>query len=52
MGYGYSRDPSQAAAAHQYPISRSFALTLLLALLALIILRHLFGSVRVEVGAR
>lgn len=41
-----------SAAAHTYPIARSFAGVVLLALIALIVLRHLFGSVRVEVGAR
>jgi len=48
-----SRDPaSQNPAAHTYPISRAFALVILAALLALVVLRHLFGSVRVEVGAK
>lgn len=41
-----------ASAAHTYPIARSFAGVVLLALIALIVLRHLFGSIRVEVGAR
>jgi hypothetical protein len=39
-------------AAHQYPIARAFALTVLVALGLLLLLRHLFGSVRVEVGTR
>lgn len=39
-----------SAAAHTFPISRAFALTILFALLALIVLRHLFGSVHVEAG--
>lgn len=48
-----SRDPgSQNPAAHTYPISRGFALVVLAALLALVVLRHLFGSVRLEVGTR
>jgi len=49
-----SRDPSAGdqAPAHTYPIARSFALVLLAAVIALLILRHLFGSVRVEVGTR
>jgi hypothetical protein len=49
------RDPNggdSGAPAHSYPIARAFALTLLFALVALIVLRHLFGSVRVEVGTR
>lgn len=40
------------AAAHTYPIARGFALVLLAAVLALVVLRHLFGSVRLEVGTR
>ena len=53
MALGFQRDPSgDTASAHQYPIARSFALVVLVALLALVVLRHLFGSVRVEVGAR
>jgi hypothetical protein len=40
------------AAAHTYPIARGFALVLLAALIILIILRHLFGSVSVNVGTR
>ena len=47
------RDPNYSPAnASGYPISRTFALTILAALLLLIVLRHLFGSVRLEVGAR
>lgn len=48
-----ARDPAgQNPPAHAYPISRGFAAVVLLALLGLVILRHLFGSVRLEVGAR
>lgn len=36
--------------AHQHVITRSFALLALFALLLLFVLRHLFGSVRVEAG--
>ncbi len=47
------RDPnSSPVSAAGYPISRTFAFTILAALLILIVLRHLFGSVRLEVGAR
>lgn len=35
-----------------YPIANSFAVTVLLALFILALLRHLFGSVRLEVGTR
>jgi len=34
------------------PIARSFALVVLFALAVLIILRHLFGSIRIEGGVR
>ena len=48
-----SRDPAgQNPPATAYPISRGFAVTILAALVVLIVLRHLFGSVRVEVGTR
>lgn len=48
-----SRDPdNQNPPAHAYPISRGFAAVVLVALLLLIVLRHLFGSVRLEVGTR
>lgn len=48
-----SRDPAgQNPPAHTYPISRGFAIVVLMALLALVVLRHLFGSVSVEVGTR
>ena len=36
--------------AHTYPISRSMAMLVLLALVALFALRHLFGSVHADVG--
>lgn len=36
--------------AHQHAITRTFALTALFALLVLIVLRHLFGSVSVSAG--
>lgn len=47
-----SRQPGGQTAAHQYPIARGFALTVLVALGLLLLLRHLFGSIRVEVGTR
>jgi hypothetical protein len=48
------RTPAGAGpgAAHTYPISRAFALTVLAAAILLMILRHLFGSVSVQVGTR
>lgn len=48
-----SRNPNAAAAtAASQPIARAFALTVLAALVILIVLRHVFGSIRLEVGAR
>lgn len=48
-----SRSPGGSqAAAHTYPIARAFALTVLGAIILLLILRHLFGSIRVEVGTK
>jgi hypothetical protein len=48
------RTPGAAgpSAAHTYPIARCFALTVLAAVIILLILRHLFGSVNVQVGTR
>lgn len=39
-------------AAHRQPIARAYAVVILAALLALVILRQLFGNVRVEIGTR
>lgn len=44
------RVPSDGTAAHQYPISRTFALTALAALLILIVLRHVFGGASFSVS--
>lgn len=41
-----------AAPAHSYPITRSFAVLVLAAVVLLFALRHVFGSVRVEGGVR
>lgn len=41
---------STSQPAHTYPITRSFAVLVLLALVALFALRRLFGSIRVEGG--
>ena len=48
----YPRDPNATPSASGYPITRTFAATVLAALLILIVLRHLFGSVRIEGGVR
>lgn len=45
------RDPN-ASAQRGGPISKAFAFTVLAALLGLLLLRHLFGSIRVEGGVR
>jgi hypothetical protein len=45
------RDPN-ASTATGSSISRAFAYTILAALLLLAIMRHLFGSVRIEAGVK
>lgn len=50
-----ARDPGgtdSSASASAYPISRTFGIVVLLALAVLVALRQVFGSIRVEVGAR
>lgn len=47
-----AQSKSNSRSAPAYPIAKGFALTILTALIALFILRHLFGSIRVEVGTR
>ena len=42
----------QPAPAHSYPVTRSFAMLVLAALVLLWALRHIFGSFRVEGGVR
>lgn len=44
--------PEESAAAHTYPITRSFAMTLLAAIVILFALRHVFGSFRLEGGVK
>lgn len=46
----YPRDPNASASSSGYPIARTFAGVVLVALILLVILRHLFGSVRLEGG--
>ena len=49
----YQRDPNSGPSnGLTYPITRTFAGVILLALVALALLRHLFGSVRLEAGVR
>ncbi len=43
---------SGPSAATSYPIARWFAFVLLAALVILILLRHLFGSISAQVGTR
>jgi hypothetical protein len=43
---------AQGGGGGSYPIARSFAVFVLLALGLLVVLRHLFGSVQLSVGAR
>jgi hypothetical protein len=48
-----SRDPNAASgkAAHQYPVSRSLAIAVLIALVALFALRQVYGSITVAAGS-
>lgn len=49
----YQRDPNGGPSnGLSYPITRTFAGVILAALLLLVVLRHLFGSVRLEAGVR
>jgi hypothetical protein len=48
----YQRDPNASASASGYPIARSFAMVVLLALFGLVALRHLFGSISVSGGVK
>lgn len=50
-GDSLSRGDSDVAA-HQYPVTRSFALTVLAAVVILFALRHVFGSISVSAGTR
>lgn len=46
-----SRGQQQNTGRSPMKVNHAFALTILLALLVLVALRHFFGSIRVEVGA-
>lgn len=48
------RTPAGAsgATASSYPIARALAFTVLAALAILVVLRHLYGSISIEAGAR
>jgi hypothetical protein len=55
MAFGMPRTPGSAsstAPAAANPIARTFALVVLAALIGLVVLRQLFGAIRVEVGVR
>lgn len=54
MAFGLPRSPDsgQSASAVSYPIARSFAFVVLLAVLVLFALHHIFGSIHVEAGVR
>jgi hypothetical protein len=54
MGYN-ERTPAgsaDASSATSYPIARALAFTVIGALVILIVLRHLYGSISIEAGAR
>lgn len=55
MAFGMPRTPDNGtgtAPAAANPIARMFALIILAALVGLLVLRQLFGAIRVEVGTR
>lgn len=52
MAFGSSGSSQGTSSGTTYPISRSFAFIALAALVALALLRHLFGSIRIEAGTR
>jgi hypothetical protein len=54
MPYSNQRDPNAAdsTSASSYPISKGFAITILIAVGILAMLRYFFGSVRVEAGVK
>jgi hypothetical protein len=46
------RDPNAANSGTGSAISRTFAYTIIAAVLLLAVMRHLFGSIRVEAGVK
>lgn len=46
------RGQASASSGPKLQINHAYGLVILIALLVLVALRHLFGSIRVEVGAR
>jgi hypothetical protein len=52
MPYNERTPAGNAASATSFPIARCFAFTVLAALLILIILRHLFGSISAQIGTK
>ena len=52
MPYNTARTPAGETSAWQYVHARTLAFTVLGALIILFLLRHAFGSVRVEAGVR
>ena len=47
-----SPDGGGPAMAHQYPVTRTYALVLLGAVALLVLMHRLFGSITIEAGAR
>lgn len=52
MPYNMRSPGSGGQMAHQYPLTRTYALVLLGAIALLILLHRLFGSITIEAGAR
>lgn len=51
LGQGKQSQPASGSG-QAYPIAKGFAFLILAALIALFVLRHLFGSIRIDVGTR
>jgi hypothetical protein len=52
MAYNERTPPGSDASATSYPVARALAFTVLGALVVLVVLRHLYGSISIEAGAR
>ena len=52
MPYNERTPGGTASSATSYPIAKALGITVLAALAILIVLRHLYGSISIEAGAR
>jgi hypothetical protein len=52
MPYNERTPGAAASSALDYPIAKALGITVLAALVILVILRHVYGSIAIEAGAR